>query len=263
MLAVRTDYLSDTNDPHPHLRRIAEAGFSHVHWGHQSMTDLVYTPVDVERIKRQLDELGLKLLDLHGAVGPTMCWWSSDDAQRQGGVDLVRNRLRMTADLGGGVVIMHVPGGNDQSGWDHLHRSLDELRADVGATGVRIALENGPMDAIGRMLDSFPADAVGMCYDSGHGNLPKADGAAHLDRLKDRLIAVHLHDNDGSGDQHRTPFRGNIDWARLTALIAASSYDKPLSLELALGDDEDEAAFLQTAFTVGAGLTEMVERNRP
>ena len=26
MLAVRTDYLSDTDDPHPHLRRIAEAG---------------------------------------------------------------------------------------------------------------------------------------------------------------------------------------------------------------------------------------------
>ena len=94
VLAARTDYVSDTDDPHPHLRRIAEAGFSHVHWGHQSMTDLVYTPVDVERIKGQLNELGLKLLDLHGAVGPTRCWWSPDDAFPPLGVT---RRLRVSA----------------------------------------------------------------------------------------------------------------------------------------------------------------------
>ncbi|KKN76715.1 hypothetical protein LCGC14_0366860, partial [marine sediment metagenome] len=49
--------------------------------------------------------------------------------------------------------------------------------------------------------------------------------------------------NDGSGDQHNLPFSGTVDWPRLVRTIAESSYVKPLSLEVTMGnfvfEDED------------------------
>ncbi len=262
MLAARTDYLTDTGDPEPNVRLIAAAGFSHLHWGHQSMADYIYDRAEIDQIARWLAELDLKLLDTHGAVGPAKCWYSPREDERLAGADMVRNRLAMTADLAGGVVIMHVPAPDDSQRWRHMRRSLDELQADIQSTGVRIALENGPMAAIAETLADYPPDRVGLCYDSGHGNLPAADGLTHLADMADRLIAVHLHDNDGTGDQHLTPFKANIDWPRLAELIAGSAYDKPLSLELAMGPQEDQAAVLAHAFQAGMRLTEMVDQRR-
>ena len=64
MLSCTTDYFRKTECPEPYLRRIAEAGFSHVHWCHQWNTDFVYAEPEIARIESWLDELGLKLLDL-------------------------------------------------------------------------------------------------------------------------------------------------------------------------------------------------------
>ena len=42
MLSITTGYAREKGDPSPDLRHIAEAGFSHVHWGHQ----IPQSPVD-------------------------------------------------------------------------------------------------------------------------------------------------------------------------------------------------------------------------
>ena len=33
-----------------------------------------------------------------------------------------------------------------------------------------------------------------------------------FNKFKNRIFAVHLHDNDQSDDQHLLPFDGTIDW---------------------------------------------------
>ena len=112
-------------------------------------------------------------------------------------------------------------------------------------------------------FERFSADYVGLCYDSGHGNL-EARGLDDLERHKDRLISLHLHDNDGSSDQHKLPFTGTVDWKRLSGIIAASSYPKCMSFETTMRNmgTEDEAEFLAAAFEAGTRLADMVERNR-
>ena len=59
------------------------------------------------------------------------------------------------------------------------------------------------------------------------------DGLDWLERLKDRLISIHLHDNDGTADQHNLPFwpGGTVDWDRLTKILATSGYTKWVSME--------------------------------
>ena len=49
MLSMTPDYVRSSGDPAPYLRRIADAGFSHVHWCHQWNTDFLYAACEVER----------------------------------------------------------------------------------------------------------------------------------------------------------------------------------------------------------------------
>ena len=202
MISMTTDYARSTGDPSPYLRRIADAGFSYVHWCHQWDTDFLYAQCEVEQITAWLGEYGLALLDLHGSAGPEKNWAAAEEYRRLAGVELVRNRLEMTARLGGEVVIMHAglaarPDGMS-SAWDSLRKSLDELEPYARTLGVRIAIENGNWPLIETVLGAYPPDYIGLCYDSGHGNKDGV-GLARLASMKDRLISIHLHDNDGTG----------------------------------------------------------------
>ena len=60
-LSVTTDYARDTGDPSPHLSRIAEAGFTHVHWCHHWNTDFLYGESEMAQIEEWLSSLGLRL----------------------------------------------------------------------------------------------------------------------------------------------------------------------------------------------------------
>ena len=109
MLSITTDYATSIGDPSPYLRRIADAGFTHLHWCHQWNTDFLYSEWEVDQIECWLNDFGLQLLDLHASVGPEKNWYSGKEYERLSGVELVKNRIDMTSRLGGGVIIMHIP----------------------------------------------------------------------------------------------------------------------------------------------------------
>jgi len=256
MLSITTDYAKDTGDPSPYLRHIAEAGFSHIHWCHQWNTDFLYSKSEIEQIQKWLAEYGLRLLDLHGSAGNEKDWASSQEYQRLAGVELVRNRVEMTACLSADVVIMHVPADPESAA---VRRSLDELEPICRERSVRIAIENGNFEAIRRLLSERDPQCVGLCYDSGHGNAASG-GLDHLESLKDRLISVHLHDNDGTGDQHNPLFSGTVDWGRLARIMAESAYTKVVSMEVTMGLSgiQDEREFLDKAFETGTIFSRMI-----
>lgn len=263
-LSMTTDYRADTGCPEPYLQRIAAAGFSHVHWCHHWNTDFLYGRAEIEQIAEWLEELGLALLDLHASAGKEKAWGSAREYERQAGVELVANRIAMCAKLGADVVIMHLPEGPFESFWPRLQRSLDDLRPIAHKHNVRIALENGSshesFDDIERVLEAYEPEFVGLCYDSGHGNR-LAEGLDRLEALADRLISVHLHDNDGSADQHRLPFTGTVAWERLAGIIARSAYRKCMSLEVSMRNEpyQNEQAFLGVAFGAAKRLAQMVQ----
>lgn len=103
---------------------------------------------------------------------------------------------------------------------------------------VNIAVENqgDPYKCVraSEILEMFDSPKLGICYDSGHANVNNNNGhgRAMLKKFGHRLKALHLHDNDGSGDQHIMPFDGNIDWADLMAEIKNTGYTGPTTLEL-------------------------------
>lgn len=269
MLSMTTDYANvSTGCPEPYLRRIAEAGFTHIHWCHHWNTDFLYADCEIGQIGRWLKDLGLTLTDLHASAGVEKGWCSAREYERLAGIELVANRIEMAARLGSDAVVLHLPpppaeNADGEAWWARVCRSLDALEPIARRRGVRFALENMPndnFDPLERVFARYAPNFVGLCYDSGHGNLA-GNGLDRLERVKGRLLSVHLHDNDGTGDQHRLVGDGTVDWPRLACLLAASPYRKPLSLESNLGSypqGTDERVHLRKAFEAGSRLAEMV-----
>ena len=97
--------------------------------------------------------------------------------------------------------------------------------------GVNVAFENmryfEHLDFVLRNIDSPYA---GFCYDSGHHHccMPEMD---LLCKYGSRIKALHLHDNDGTDDQHRLPYDGTIDWRETIAKIYNAGYKGAIALE--------------------------------
>jgi len=272
MLSMTTVYCTDTERPEPYLKRIAEAGFSHLHWGHHWDSDFLYSQHEIEQIADWMECYGLRLCDVHGSAGQEKNWGAFVEYERLAGVELVQNRIEMAARLGSDVVVMHLPPEPEGTeGKDmfkaQLQKSLDELNPCATENGVCIALENGVAETrfgmIEWALSRYDPAYVGVCYDAGHGNI-HAGSLDWLERWKDRLAAIHLHDNDGSDDQHRLPFAGTVDWERLVRIIAQSSYTKCVNLESMMYTSpiKDEGVFLAEALRAGERISEMIDAHR-
>jgi len=122
--------------------------------------------------------------DLHATAGQEKNWGLQREYERLAWLELVRNRIAMASQLGSDVIIMHAPFKSTPA---LFRKTIDELRQFAQEHHVRIAIENGDLNEIGRILSEYDPDYVCLCYDSGHGNMA-GDGLDHLERLKDRLI---------------------------------------------------------------------------
>jgi len=275
-LAITSAFVESIGDPAPYLRRIAEAGFKHVLWSHHAWSDFVYVEPEVRHIERALRETGLTLVDFHCPTGKEKPWGSPVEYQRLAGIELIKNRIETASRLGCNVVVMHIPAEPpdpaERAGfWDRQRHTIDVLAAHGRRHKVRMALENtlpGNFDTIERFLELEGPDVLGLCYDSGHGAARvdwPGNGLDRLEQLLDRVIDVHLHDNDGTGDQHLMPFEGIVDWPRLARLWLRMSHAKaiiPLEVGLQRTDSRDEEfqrAFLRRAAEVGRKFAAMIE----
>ena len=173
----------------------------------------------------------------------------------------------MASKLSCDVIILHFkrePGNEfeKQDYWDVLYKSLDELKPYAQKYKVKIALENYENEdskEIKKLFSKYDADFIGLCYDSGHGNI--GNGLNTLEELKDRLISIHLHDNNGKADQHKLLFSGTIDWDHLAKTLASSSYKKCISMEVRRKKLNVlyESIFLSMAYNDGLKFSKMVQ----
>jgi len=123
--------------------------------------------------------------------------------------------------------------------------------------GVTIALENARRPEYhDYVLKNIDSDRMKFCYDSGHENCftPEVD---YLARYGSRLAALHLHDNDGTRDQHLMPFNGNVNWKRIMTRLKELDYRGPLAFEI-------DAQFTDVSkdFTAPEYLNEAMSRIR-
>jgi sugar phosphate isomerase/epimerase len=131
------------------------------------------------------------------------------------------------------VAVFHPTGGSEPPPISTV--GMDRIRALVERAemcGVRIAMENVRNNhALIKILDTIDSPMLGLCYDSGHDYIWSHTPYALLKRYKDRLFAVHLHDNLGKSDDHLAPGEGKINWSIVRKEIEHSVYQGSYTLE--------------------------------
>ena len=107
--------------------------------------------------------------------------------------------------------------------------------------GVRLAMENlANWPALIRILDGlWPHPALGFCFDSGHANVVSRGDFSLLDRYGEKLLAIHMHDNNHLQDQHLLPGAGDLPWAQLLPALSATGYPGAFMLESCYPFDMD------------------------
>ena len=115
-----------------------------------------------------------------------------------------------------GLTSMAVPY-MEEKAIEKAKKSLSSIDRISSQYGVRIAVENMPSfpfmlgHTAEEMNELIGSTNLGFCLDIGHANTT-GQTEELIKAFRDRLINVHIHDNNGEMDEHLTLGEGQIDF---------------------------------------------------
>jgi len=198
------------------------------------------TEADIEASRRLLDERSLSVFTHGPFFGLDVA--SLDGHLSKYSIDCIQKGLEVTAALGGSVMVIHTAylpmfsRGGRRHWFRYWGERMPELALRAQAKGITLALENTWEDrpeVLLHLLEMLPEGAVEICLDTGHMNaFSRLSVGRWWDVLGERVIALHLHDNDGLSDDHLIPGRGTFDFGTLMRLVAGSGRTILFDLEV-------------------------------
>ncbi|MBX9457889.1 MAG: sugar phosphate isomerase/epimerase [Rhizobium sp.] len=200
-------------------------------------------PDDYRRLGALLDRIGLERTAVTAMGDPSMNLISPDAATRQRGIDYMKWAIDCAEALGADRLSgpLHSTlgqfSGSGPSATEIQH-AISTQRAigdHAGRHGVTIGLEAlnrfecylvNTMAGLAALVDAVDHPNIKAMYDTFHCNIEEADPIAAFTRYRDRIVHVHISENDRG-----VPGRGNIPWAETFRAIRQSGYDDWLTIE--------------------------------
>jgi len=197
--------------------------------------------IDIKKTKQAIDKYKL------GVVGHT-AWYmpigSPSRALRDAAIKEISRAFRVFEKLGAKYVTVHAnwPSGmfSTEEGIDFQVESLKILAKKAKKHKLSIMYESldgkkDTLENVEAILSKVPE--IFFHIDIGHVNVHGRKPEEFIKKLKDRLVHVHMHDNDGSKDLHIPIGCGNIDWNSLIKTLK-NNYDGTITLEI-FSQDKD------------------------
>ncbi len=243
-----TSYFVEST-PEEAVRLLAEKGWRTVELStehSQTLLDRGNVAATARDFLRHCGDLGVSVPQAHFKLGARIA--NPDAAERRAELHELKGWIDLYRELGVAAGVLH-PGGLT---FDSPGPLTDELMAvNVESLGVlldhaaggptTICLENGGWaDELVRLIETAGPEGLGICLDTGHLALLRA---MHPDLGQTdyefvtiagpHLRALHVTDNDGSGDQHMLPLPdGRVDWDGLLRGLREVGFDGPFNFEI-------------------------------
>ncbi len=234
-----TSYFHDLS-PEEAVRLFAGAGWTHLEFSNEHSAALLARgePAEVgAEFLRFCAGLGVRLPQGHLKLSATIAL--PPGPAREAELAELRRWLDLFAALEIRAGVLH-PGGQVEGGplsdaelFDLNVQALRLLTGHAAGGPTTICLENGVnAGRLLRLIEAVGADNLAICLDTGHLSLGRhrspEQGQSDYDFIVEagpRLKALHIADNDGTGDQHLLPFDGGtVDWDGVTRGLRDAGY---------------------------------------
>lgn len=189
--------------------------------------------VSIAQVKWSMDlarNLGSRLVTLHPGHMPPYPFISSlRESGKKNFLDSLQTLLDYSAETGVPIGLENLPLGLS------FCYTLDELIDYVNSfENLRVTLDVPHAYVIGKFL---------QLIDKKKAATPPEDEIAEaIRKLGNRIINIHLHDNDGSWDQHKVPGEGTIDFKPIVEAMKEINYNHLITLEIWGSKDPDKTA---------------------
>ena len=205
-------------------------------------------------------KLGLNIIFLHLGYYSIDSIWQADEKGEEVLQKYIRN-LDKCKIYNIPMVVMHLTNSEDKVLYNELGLSrIKRLVEYAKKLNIKIAFENTKVKGyLEYVLQNITDSNVGICFDSGHYHAHFKD-EFDFELFKDRIFAVHLHDNYGIKDEHLLPFDGNIDWKYIVRKLKQANYKGPITLESCYRNDYLDMnlnEFYKKGYDIGFKLLDM------
>ena len=244
------------------INAIKNAGFKNVFI--QWYNNKEWSPTQEEQLKL-IREKGLNVIFAHLGYQDINNLWV-EDAIGDKLVDRYKNDIRVCKDNDIPMVIMHLTSKSKAPQYNERGlKRLQEIVDYAESLNIKVAFENTKIKGyLDYVIKNINNKNVGICFDSGHYHVHFND-ELDFSSFKNRIFAVHFHDNDKSDDLHLLPFDGTLDWENVIKNLKECNYNGPITMELCyqykyfkMGIDE----FYKKSYEIGIKLKEMFEKDK-
>lgn len=126
---------------------------------------------------------------------------------------------------------------NNSQARDFWIQILDEVSEYKGTILLENVFEDSP-EMLKDLIETINMPNIRINLDTGHAKLGKADLEHWISELKDYIVYIHFHTNDGFYDTHQSPSREDID--NLYYLFDKYEINPVLALEYKVYDLKEE-----------------------
>ncbi|MDZ4200234.1 MAG: sugar phosphate isomerase/epimerase [Kiritimatiellia bacterium] len=195
-----------------------------------------------EVAKDCLEELELSAPQAHLLLQADVA--AADTQERERNIKRLLRHMEISALMNAKQAVIHPGGRNSDPGSrrDGLLKlnieSFRRLGDFAGEHAMRIGIENMPWPGFAKpselleLLQRIDHPAIGITLDTSHANMCSLNVSDMVLAFGPHLVATHISDNNGSGDQHLTPGGGTIDWPAVMKAFRKIDYKGIFNLEI-------------------------------
>lgn len=202
----------------------------------------------VERALQDADELGIPFTDCHLPYFSIKVNTDPDYAElcsqkMHTAMDIAKALNVKTAVLHPNCTTVRMRAYDRKEAYDAAMAHLSPFAEYAAKIGLNVIIENTRLVPGIRQSHRYcqgpeelcqVADALGfgICWDFGHANLAGLKQSEALAYVGRRLKAIHIHDNNGTDDDHIAPFMGNVNWVDAMHGLALAEFEGSFNYEV-------------------------------
>lgn len=203
-------------------------------------------------------KLGLKLSSLHSSYVESELKYFFEDCKIGDKIESrLKKEVKIAKKFGFTCLVVHLIGEPNLVGINRLNRILKVCEK----YDLPLAIENiDHPKTFDYVFENINNKYLCFCYDSGHNHVFERK-RNHLKEFGNKLVAIHLSDNNGTCDQHTLNQFGSINWKKVAQQLKQAN-KVSLDYELIMLKNKDklnEDEVLERCFKNACELEKLLE----